>query len=150
MTKFFFKFKKSYFWPFLAHLPNFWGKKSFSTKFSCYAHNFFKVSGTMPKFREIQRSSFKKTPRQMSGGKYGQTLFHRIISATAMALTSKTAKNWHLKVKDIEYNVCFTKSYCITVTMQKIRLIYKLIQQILGPHELNGHAQFSQHSPKNH
>ena len=30
MTKFFFKFKKPYFWPFF-------GKKSFSTKSSCYA-----------------------------------------------------------------------------------------------------------------
>ena len=36
MTKFFFKFKKPYFWPFLAHFSNFWGKKSFSTKLSCY------------------------------------------------------------------------------------------------------------------
>ena len=36
MTKFFFKFKKSYFWPFLAHFPNFWGTKSFSTKSSCH------------------------------------------------------------------------------------------------------------------
>ena len=37
MTKFFFKFKKPYFWSFLAHFPNFGGKKSFSTKSSCYA-----------------------------------------------------------------------------------------------------------------
>ena len=37
MTKFFFKLKKSYFWPFLVHFPNIWGKKSFSTKSSCYA-----------------------------------------------------------------------------------------------------------------
>ena len=43
MTKFFFKFKKPYFWSFLAHFPNFWGKKSFPTKSSCYAqhHNGF-------------------------------------------------------------------------------------------------------------
>ena len=34
MTKFFFKFKKLYFWPIS---PNFWGKKSFSTKSNCYA-----------------------------------------------------------------------------------------------------------------
>ena len=37
MTKFFFKFKKPYFWSFLAHFPNFRGKKSFSTKSSCDA-----------------------------------------------------------------------------------------------------------------
>ena len=77
----------------------------------------------------------------MSGGKDEQTLFHRIISDTTMALTSKIAKNWHLKVHDIEY-VGLTKSYCITVSMQKISLIQKLIQQILGSYELNGQAKF--------
>ena len=78
----------------------------------------------------------------MSGGKDGQTLFHRILPATAMGLTSKTAVNWHLKVKDIEYNVGLTKSYCITVSTQKTSLIHTLIQQILRSYELNGHAQF--------
>ena len=86
----------------------------------------------------------------MSGGKDGQTLFHRILPATAMGLTSKTAVNWHLKVKDIEYNVGLTKSYCITVSMQNISSVHKLIQQILGFHELNGHTQFWPHSPKNY
>ena len=78
----------------------------------------------------------------MSGGKDGQILFHRILPATARGLTSKTAVNWHLKVKDIEYNVRLTKSYCITVSMQKISSIHKLVQLILGSHELNGHNQF--------
>ena len=67
----------------------------------------------------------------MSGGKDGLTLFHRILSATAMGLNWHlvfTAVNWHLKVKDIEYNVGLTKSYCITVSMQKISSIHKLIQ----------------------
>ena len=31
--------------------------------------------------------------------------------------TSKTAVNWPLKVKDIEYNVGLTKRYCITVSI---------------------------------
>ena len=78
----------------------------------------------------------------MSGGKDGQILFHRILPATARGLTSKTAVNWHLKVKDIEYNVGLTKSYCITVSMQKISSIHELIQQILGSYELNGHSRF--------
>ena len=78
----------------------------------------------------------------MSGGKDGQTLFHRILPATALGLTSKTAVNWHLKVKDTEYNDGLTKSYCITVSMQEISSIHKLIQQIFGFHKLNGHAQF--------
>ena len=34
----------------------------------------------------------------MSGGKDGQTLFPRILPATARGLTSKTAVKWHLKV----------------------------------------------------
>ena len=37
----------------------------------------------------------------MSGGKNGVTLFYRILPATASGLASKTAVNWHLKVKDI-------------------------------------------------
>ena len=53
--------------------------------------------------------------------------FHRILLATAMDLTSKTAENWHFKVKDIKYDVGLTKSSCITVSMQKISSDYKLI-----------------------
>ena len=78
----------------------------------------------------------------MSGGKDGQILFHRILPATARGLTTKTDVNWHLKVKDIEYNVGLTKSYCITVSMQKISSIHELVQQTLGSHELNGHTRF--------
>ena len=74
-------------------------------------------------------------------GKDGQTLFHRILPATARGLTSNTAVKTYSKVKDIEHNVGLTKNYCIIVSMQKISSIYKLIQQILGSHELNGHAQ---------
>ena len=53
MTKFLFKFKKPYFWPFLAYFPNFGGKKVFPQN-RVAMHNFLRVSGTMPKFREIQ------------------------------------------------------------------------------------------------
>ena len=79
----------------------------------------------------------------MAGWKDGETLFHRTLPATAMCPTSTTAVDWHLKVKDIEYDVGLTKNYCITVIMQKISSIHKLIlkiQQVLGSHELNGHA----------
>ena len=78
----------------------------------------------------------------MSGSKDGQTLFHGILPATARGVASKTVINWHLKVKDIEYNVGLTKIYCITVSMQKISSIHKLIQQILESHELNDHVHF--------
>ena len=76
----------------------------------------------------------------MSGGKDGQTLFHRIILATARGLMNKTAVNWHLKFKEIEYNVGLSKNCCITVSTQKISSIHKLIQQMIGSRELNGHA----------
>ena len=78
----------------------------------------------------------------MSGGKDGQTLFHRILPATARSLANKTAVNRYLKAKDIEYSVGLAKNYCITVSIQKVSSIHKLIQQILGSHELNGHTQF--------
>ena len=51
----------------------------------------------------------------MSGGKNGVTLFYRILPATTSGLTSKTAVNWHLKVKDIEHDAGKTYS-----TYQKI------------------------------
>ena len=55
----------------------------------------------------------------MSGGKDGQTLFHRILPATARGLTSTTAVDWHLKVENKKCNISLIKSYCITVSMQK-------------------------------
>ena len=129
--------------------PQLLGQKKFFHEIELLC-NFLRISGAMTKFREIQWSNFKKTPRQMSGGKDGQILFYRILPATTSGLTSKTAVNWHLKVLDIECNVGLTKGYCITVSMQKIRSIHKIIQQILGSHELNGHTQFWPHTPTNH
>ena len=72
----------------------------------------------------------------MSGSKDGQTLFHGILSATTRGLASKTAINWHSTVKNREYNVGPTNNYYITISMQKVSSIQKLIQQILGSHEL--------------
>ena len=68
-------------------------------------------------------SNSKKTPRQTAERKDGQTLFHRILPATARGLTSTNAIDWHLKLKDIEYNIGLTKNYCITVSMQIISSI---------------------------
>ena len=56
----------------------------------------------------------------MAGWKDGQTLFHGTLPATARGLTSTTAIAWHLKVKDIEYEVGSTKNYCLSTNMQKI------------------------------
>ena len=78
----------------------------------------------------------------MSGGKDGQTLFHRIFPATARGLTSTTAVDWHLKVKNKKCDVGLIKNYCITINTQKISSIHKLLQQILESHELNDCAHF--------
>ena len=81
----------------------------------------------------------------MAEQKDEETLFHRILPATAGGLISTSAVDWHLKVKDIEYDVCLTKNYCITVSMQKISSIDTLIlkiQQILGSCKINGHVHF--------
>ena len=41
--------------------------------------------------------------------------------------TTTTAVDWHSKVKDRVQYVGLTKHYCITVSMQKISPIHKLI-----------------------
>ena len=90
---------------------------------------------------------------QMPGRKDGQTLYHEILPATARGLASKTAITWHLKVKNIEYNVGLTNNYCITVSMQKVSSIreeIKLIQEILECHELNDYTHFWPGPPKKH
>ena len=79
----------------------------------------------------------------------GQTLFHKILAAIAGGLTSTTAVEWNLRLKDIEYNVCLTKKYCITVSMQKINSINTLNKQVIGSHEVNGHFHFWPCSSKN-
>ena len=78
----------------------------------------------------------------MSRGKDGQTTFYKVILTSVGGQTSTTAVAWHLKVKDIEYDVGLTKNNCITVSMQKNSSIHKFIQQILGSHEINGNAHF--------
>ena len=67
---------------------------------------------------------------QTSGWKDGQTLFHRILLATTGGLKSTTAVDWHLKVKDIEYDFGMTNNYYITASMQKISSICVLILKI--------------------
>ena len=79
----------------------------------------------------------------MTRGKDGQTLFQRILLATTEGPTSTTAADWHLKVKDIEYDTGLMENYYITVSLQKISSIHTLIQQILESHELNNdHTHF--------
>ena len=46
--------------------------------------------------------------------------------------TSETAADWHLKVKDIDFDVALTNNYRITINMQKISSLYKLTLKIPG------------------
>ena len=127
-AKFFIKFKKPYFGPFLAHFLNFWSKKSFSTKLSCYAQLlmgfWYRAKIQRNLMMQFQENNQTDVRRQR-----WTDPFYRILPAIAMGLTSKTTTvNWHLKVKYIEHNVGLTKSYCITVSMHKISSIHKFIQ----------------------
>ena len=88
----------------------------------------------------------------MTGRKNTLTLFNRTLPATVGFPTSTIASNQHLQVIDIEHDVCLNKNYCITVRMQNISSIRKLIlkkQQILGSHEMF-RLIFEQDHPKNH
>ena len=53
MTKFFFKFKKSYFWPFLVNFPNFGGKKLISQN-RVFMHNF---KGFLASCQNLEKSN---------------------------------------------------------------------------------------------
>ena len=95
--QFFFKFEKPYFWP----ISSIFGAKKVFPKNWAVMQNFLRVSSTM--LKKIQRNLMiqsKKTPAD--DRKDGQTLFHRILPATPRSLTSTTAVDWHLKVRDIE------------------------------------------------
>ena len=69
-------------------------------------------------------------------------LFHRIIPAITRGLTSTTAADWHLKVKNKKCDVGLIKDYRITASMHEISLIHKLSQQILESHKLNDNVHF--------
>ena len=82
MTKFFFKFKNPYFWLIFTIL----GQKKIFQKIGLQSTS---SSGFPPPCQNSKKSN-NQIPR-----KDGQNLFHRIL------LTSTTAADWHLKVKDM-------------------------------------------------
>ena len=95
MTKFFFKFKKTCFWPIS---PLFGAKKVFSKKLGCNAQlcqNSEESNDPIP----------RKTPTQISGGRDGKTLFDMVLPATARGLTNRIAVDCYLKVI---YRVCWS------------------------------------------
>ena len=112
----------THFWP---TSPILGGKKCFPKKSGM--HNLIRFSSFMQKFWETSWSNSKKTTQQAAGWKDWHTLCHGTLPAIARGLTSTTSVDWHLKVKHIEYDFDLTKNYCITVSMQKISWIHKLI-----------------------
>ena len=94
----------------MVHFSNFWGQKKFSQKiWLCHEQldNSFKYN---VKIKRNLMTQFQETPQQKGGWKDRQTLFHSTFPATARGPTNKTAVDWHLKVKDIEYNADLTKN----------------------------------------
>ena len=89
--------------------PQFLGAKNIFPQNRVVMHNLIRVSGTMPKLEKFNDPIPRKHPYRCQAARIDDPI-SRIISATAMGLTSKMAVNWHLKVKDIEYNVVLTKN----------------------------------------
>ena len=82
MTKSFNILKKNpVFDPFLAHFPDFWGKKIFSGKSGSTSYGFLASCQNLEKTNDtIPR---KHPDRWKDGWKDGQTLIHRTIPANA-------------------------------------------------------------------
>ena len=110
-----FKFEKPFFWPISSV---FGSKKVFSKNSGSGTHNFIRVSSTSTR---VRISNDPIPTKHLDIWQDGKT--ERLLPATARGLPSITAVDWHLKVKDIEYDDGLTKNYCITVSMQKINSI---------------------------
>ena len=89
--------------------PQFLGAKNAFPQNRVVMHNLIRVSGTMPKLEKFNDPIPRKHPYRCGDARIDNPI-SRILSATAMGLTSKMAVNWHLKVKDIEYDVVLTKN----------------------------------------
>ena len=136
MTKFFFKFKKTYFWP----ISTIFGAKMFFKKNQVVMqlHNGFQHLGKIQrnlkiKFQENRQADVRREgwtdPISQDPFSYRQ----RASKYNCSSLAFKSQK----KVQ------CWSnKKLFIIFSMQKISSIHQLIQQILGYHELNNHAHF--------
>ena len=84
MTKFFNIFKNPVFGPFLAHFPNFGGKKICLESPALVTHNFIWVSRSCQNLEKTNDTIPRKRPdRRKDGRKDGQILFHWTLPATA-------------------------------------------------------------------
>ena len=144
MTNFLFKLKKI----FLVHFTIFWSKNLFS-KNQAAMYNFIRVSSLWQNPEKSHDQIPRKHPGRCLEGRMNLPYFIRSFQLLPGA-KSTIAVDLRLKVKDKKRDVGLTKNYYITVSMQKISSIHKLIQQILGSHELNKHSHFWSGPPKNH
>ena len=102
------KINNQIFWPIS---PIFRAKKVFPRN-RVVKPGFLAPCQNSEKFNDL--ISRKHLDRCQTLGKDEQTLFHKILSAAAMGLITKTEVNRNLQVKDTEYNVGLTRNYCIT------------------------------------
>ena len=125
---FFFKFKKPFFFP---HCPKVWGKEDFFIKAGSVLHNLIRVSNTIQKSRKNLMIQFHENTDRQQDRRMDTTYFiHRIILATAGSPAITTAVDWHFKSQRYRVQCQSYQNYCITVSMQKISSIHKLIIKI--------------------
>ena len=146
MTKFFFKSKILIF----VHFPNFGGKKGFSKNSSSDMHNLIRAlcqnsekhNNPIPR-RLLDRNQYKRMVRPYFIGPFGYCWGSNKYNYSRFVFENQRYK--------LQFQS--NQKYCITVSMQKIRSISKLIlkiHQILGSSALNGFAHFWLRSPKNY
>ena len=126
--------------------PNFLDKKSFSKKIELSGtleglwHHAKIYINLMIQFQENIQTDVRSE------------WWTELISKDPSSYQQGSNKYSRLAFKSQRYRVqCWSnQNCCMTIIMQKISSNYKLIQQILGSHELNGHAHLWPLPPKNH
>ena len=90
----------------------------------------------------------KNTDRQQDRRMDTTYFIHRIILATAWGPAITTAVDWHFKSQRYRVQCQSYQNYCITVSMQKISSIHKLIIKIQQIFRSLEHTIFDQTHPK--
>ena len=132
MTKFFFKLEKPYFWL----ISEFWGHKKFSQKIRL---SYTTSQGFLATSWNLKKANNPVPRKHQDRQQDGRTDRPYFIGPFQLQSNKYNCSRLTFKSQSLDYNVGLIKNYCITVSMQKISSIHKLIlkiQQILGSHEL--------------
>ena len=148
MTNFLFKFKKPFFWPsFGPFSPIFGSKKFFLKKLGCHIqlhkgfwHHFKIQRNLIGQFQENTQTDQEKGKKDRPYFTGSFCLLPRVCLVRQQIGIQKS------KTQSMMFGL--TKNYCITVSMQKISSIHKLIQQILDSHEQMAMPIFGHAHPK--